>query len=100
MQKIRVEEVKDFSERYPDAMSTKINVNIMDGRTFTAQVDHPKGHPRRPVSDHELELKFQKLTSRKFGRKDILKVIQTVWALDRLKDVTALVEALPVMDEG
>ncbi len=100
MQKIKVEEVKDFSERYPDAMPTKINVNIMDGRTFTAQVDHPKGHPRRPVTDRELELKFQKLTSRKFGRKDIQKVIQTVWALDRLKDVTALVEALPVMDEG
>ncbi len=99
MQKVRIEEVKDFSERYPDVMPTKIELTMMDGMTFTAQVDHPKGHPRRPLSDRELELKFQKLTSRKIGRKDMTKVIQTVWALDRLKDVTALVAALPVMDE-
>ena len=98
MQKIRVEEVKEFSERYPDAMANRIDVTLMDGRTFTAQIDHPKGHPRRPLTDRELELKFQKLSSRKIGRKDITNVIQTVWELDRLKDVNVLVSALPVMD--
>lgn len=98
MQKIRVEEVKDFSERYPDAMPTKIDVTMMEGKTFTAQIDHPRGHPRRPLSDRELELKFQKLTSRKIGRENRSKIIQTVWELDHLKDVKSLVSALPVMD--
>lgn len=98
MEKIRVEEVKDFSERYPDAMATKIDVTLMDGKTFTAQIDHPRGHPRRPLTDRELELKFQKLTSRKIGREDRSKIIQTVWELDHLKDVKSLVSALPVMD--
>ncbi|MDR4460129.1 MAG: MmgE/PrpD family protein [Nitrospirales bacterium] len=99
MQKVRVEEVKAFSEGYPDAMSTKIDVTMTEGKTFTAQIDHPRGHPRRPLSDRELELKFQKLTSRKIGRKDISNVIQTVWELDNLKDINALVSALPVMDK-
>ncbi len=98
MQKIRVEEIKDFSGRYPEAMSTKIDVHMIDGKTFTAQVDHPRGHPRRPLSDHELEIKFHELTSRKISRKARTKLIQTVWELDHLKDVNALVAALPVME--
>jgi 2-methylcitrate dehydratase len=98
MQKIRVEEIKDFSGRYPEAMSTKIDVHMIAGKTFTAQVDHPRGHPRRPLSDHDLEIKFQELTSRKISRKDRTKLIQTVWELDHLKDVKSLVAAMPVMD--
>lgn len=99
MQKVRVEEVKDFSERYPEAMSTKIDVHLSDGKRFTAQVDYPRGHPRRPLSDHDLERKFQELTSRNIARKDQTKVIRTVWELDHLKDVNALIAVLPDMDK-
>jgi 2-methylcitrate dehydratase len=99
IQKIRVEEVKDFSERYPEVIPAKIDVSMMDGKTFTAQVDHPKGHPRRPLSDRDLEGKFQKLTARRIARKDMTKIIQTVWSLDRLKDISTLVATLPVMEK-
>jgi len=99
MQKIRVEEIKDFSERYPEAMSTKIDACLVDGKTFTAQIDHPRGHPRRPLSDQDLEIKFQELTSRNISRKDRTKLIQTVWELDHLKDVKLLVAAMPVMEQ-
>ena len=99
MQKIRIEEVKDFSERYPETMSTKLDLHLIDGKTLTAQVDYPRGHPRRPLSDHDLEMKLHELTSRKITRKAQANVIQTVWKLDHLKDVSALVAALPVMDE-
>jgi 2-methylcitrate dehydratase len=99
MQKIRVEEIKEFSERYPETMSTRIDVHMIDGKAFTAQIDHPRGHPRRPLSDHELEIKFQELTSQNISRNDRTKLIQTVWALDHLKDVKELVAAMPVMDE-
>jgi len=30
-----------------------------DGKTYTARVDYPKGHPKNPMSDHELEVKFR-----------------------------------------
>jgi 2-methylcitrate dehydratase len=96
MQKIGVEEVKDFSERYPEAIPAKVDIHMIDGKTFTAQIDHPRGHPRRPLSDHDLEKKFYELTSRNITRKDQAKLIQTVWELDHLKDVKALVAAMPV----
>ena len=98
MQKIRVEEIKDFSEQYPEALSNKIDVHLNDGKMFTAQVDHPSGHPRRPLSDHDLEVKFQELTSRKVARTDRMKFIQTLWELEHLKDVKSLIAAMPVMD--
>lgn len=98
MQKIHIEEIKDFSEGYPEAMSTKIDLHLSDGKMFTAQVDHPRGHPRRPLSDHDLEAKFQELTSRKVARKDRMTFIQTVWELEHLKDVKSLIAAMPVMD--
>lgn len=99
MQKIRVEEVKAFSEQYPQTFTTKIDVHMIGGRNFTAQVDFPSGHPRRPLSDRELEEKLQQFTAGKISRNHTSKLIRLVWELDCMNDVKQLIAALPVLDE-
>src|SRR5690606_25383286 len=79
MQKIRVEEVKAFSEQYPQTFTTKIDIHMTGGRNFMAQVDYPKGHPRRPLTDCELEEKFQRFAAGKISRNTISKLIRLVW---------------------
>ena len=100
MQKVKIKEVQSFTEQYPDAMSTEIVVKIKGGKKFTAQVDHPRGHPKRPLSDHDLEVKFHSLADRKIGGKEVTRFIQRIWELERFNDVKTFVAAMPVLAKG
>jgi 2-methylcitrate dehydratase len=44
-----------FSRRYPAESCTRIDVTTTDGRRLTAETSHPKGHPRNPLTDREVE---------------------------------------------
>ena len=100
MRKIKIEEIKSFTEQYPDAMPNKIVVRMVGGQEFTAQVDHPSGHPRRPLSDRDLELKFYGLTARKVQRSDATRLIQQIWVLDQIPDIKTFIRTLPIMSKG
>jgi 2-methylcitrate dehydratase len=94
MQKLRVVSQPEFVGRYPQAMPTRITVRTKAGNTYVQQVDYPLGHPKNPMSDREIENKFRLLATRKLDRKRINKVIDVVWKLDQLKDVSALMPVL------
>jgi len=100
MQTVKIKEVKSFTEQYPCAMPTKIVVRMRGGKKFTAQVDHPSGHPRRPLSDHDLEVKFHLLADRKIGEREVTRFMQRIWELERLNDVKMFVAAMPVLAKG
>ena len=100
MQTVKIKEVKSFTEQYPGAMPTKIVVRMRGGKKFTAQVDHPSGHPKRPLSDHDLEVKFHSLADRKIGEKEVTRFIQQIWAFERLNDVKTFITAMPVLAKG
>lgn len=46
---------------YPACWSAAVRVTLMDGRTFEAIQDRPKGDPENPLSEAELESKFRGL---------------------------------------
>ncbi|HEU5201514.1 MAG TPA: MmgE/PrpD family protein [Nitrospira sp.] len=94
MQKLRVVPQPEFVGRYPQAMPTRITVRTKTGNTYIQQVDYPLGHPKNPVSDQEVEDKFRLLAIGKLDRKRVNKVIDVVWKLDQLKDVSALMPLL------
>ena len=41
--------------------SARIRLRQLDGKTFDAFVEHPKGDPENPLSDEDLEYKFREL---------------------------------------
>ena len=96
MQKLRVVPQPEFVGRYPQAMPTRITVRTKAGNTYVQQVDYPLGHPKNPMSDHEVEDKFRLLATGKRDRKRVNKVIDVVWKLDQLKDVSALMPLLKI----
>jgi 2-methylcitrate dehydratase len=100
MQKVRVVEQPEFAGWYPQAMPTRITVRTKAGKEYVKQVDFPLGHPRNPLSDREIEEKFRHLATGKLDRVKAGRVIETVWALDRLKDIGALMPLLKVKDHG
>lgn len=90
IQKVRVTAVKELTDRYPDAMPNRVRVRSKDGREYVSQVDHPAGHPRRPLSDDALEAKFYRLVRPRLGSQKAQRVADRVWNLEQLKDIRTL----------
>lgn len=98
MQKVRVVEQEEFKGWYPQAMPTRVTVRTAAKKEYVKQIDFPLGHPRNPMSDREVEEKFRGLAARKLDRARAGKVIQTVWKLETLEDVGALMPLLKVKE--
>jgi 2-methylcitrate dehydratase len=52
---------------------------MRDGRTFSDKVNFPKGHPKNPMSDEEIEDKFKHLKSKYFEEKQIKDILKFLW---------------------
>ena len=100
LKKVRVVREPEFVHRYPDAMPTRVTVRTMAGRSYCKQVDIPLGHPRQPMSDSDVENKFLCLAFGRLDRSRINKLIDVVWKLDRMKDMTGMITLLKVRKHG
>jgi 2-methylcitrate dehydratase len=98
MQRIRVVRQPEFAGSYPAAMPTRLTVRSASGREYGKHVDVPLGHPRHPMSDGEVEDKFRRLAKGKLTARQIGRLIETVWKLDELDNVGALMPLLKVSD--
>lgn len=96
MKKIRVVQQPEFVGRYPKTMPTRITVKTEAGRTYISQVDVPVGHPGNPMSDRDLEAKFRRLAAGRLNRTRIDRLIEFVWNLDWVKDISALMPLLRI----
>ena len=65
-----------------------------DGKSYTARVDYPKGHPKNPMSDHELEVKFKSMASKHMTETRMERVLQRVDQLENLQDIGDLMKEL------
>jgi len=100
MQKVRVVPQPEFVGRYPQAMPTRITVRTRAGKDYVKQIDYPLGHPKNRMSDHDVESKFRRLAAGKLDRARMKKVIDVVWKLDQLKDISALMPLLQLKGRG
>jgi 2-methylcitrate dehydratase len=100
MQRVRIAELEGFRTRYPEAMPTRVTVRTISGKEYVRQADCPLGHPKNPMSDREVEEKFRSLAAGKLARARAGKVIDLVWKLDKLKDVSVLMPLLKVSRHG
>jgi 2-methylcitrate dehydratase len=94
LKKITVVEDRTLSARYPEAVANRVTVKLSTGEVVSKQVDHHKGHPRNPMSDGEVEEKFQKLTRRILDKPRSRRILDALWNLERAKDVSKVVSIL------
>jgi 2-methylcitrate dehydratase len=94
IQKVRVVPQPEFVGCYPQAMTTRLTVRTKTGKDYVNQVDYPLGHPKNRMSDHEVEDKFRRLAAGKLDRAHTKKLIELVWGLDKLSDISALMPLL------
>jgi 2-methylcitrate dehydratase len=92
MDKVRVSVSEALTHAYPVKSATRITIRADDGRVHGHLQEWPKGHAAQPLSDGELEQKFSSCheTGDEGGRRKL----EVLWSVDRVADVTQLVDAL------
>ena len=82
IQKIRVEKDEDLDRMYPEAMPNRIEVTLSSGRMLSKEQIYPKGHPKNPMTDRELEEKFDYLGG--WYINDVGKALTRLWKAEEL----------------
>jgi 2-methylcitrate dehydratase len=67
-----------------------VNITTTDGKKFSKQLDYPKGDPRNPLSDAEIEEKFRALAGGVLSARAQDKLIDAIWNLEKCASVTKL----------
>jgi 2-methylcitrate dehydratase len=94
LKKITVIEDKNLSGRYPEAVANRVTVKLSSGKVVSKQVDYHKGHPKNPMSDAEVEEKFQRLARKYLDKNRARRILDAVWNLEKEKDVAKLVSSM------
>jgi 2-methylcitrate dehydratase PrpD len=77
----------------PRFKDTEANVTITTkgGKKYSAYVDRPKGDPRNPPTDRELEDKFRSLAAFVLPPRRIDSLVKMIWRLEKVPNIRQLI---------
>jgi 2-methylcitrate dehydratase len=90
LKKVEVVADPEIERVFPALQRVIVNLTTTDGRTFTQQLDYPKGDPRNPLSDAEVEEKFAALAEGVLSDSAQKKLKQAIWNLEKVGSVSKL----------
>jgi len=94
LNKIVVVADSEIEKVFPALQRVIVTIATTSGREFEKQLDFPKGDPRNPLSDSEIEEKFAALADPVMSKSAQEIVKDAVWNLEKVPSVTALMETL------
>jgi 2-methylcitrate dehydratase len=94
LQKIEVVADPEIEKVFPALQRVVVNIQTTDGRSFSKQLDYPKGDPRNPLTDQEVEEKFAALADGVLSKDAQTRVKDAVWNLERVRSVSELMALL------
>lgn len=98
LKKITVKEDSRLTALYPkEGMGNRVTVRLGSGATVTQEEIIPRGHPRNPMSDQEVEAKFRRLVRGKLSAGATARALKTLWNLDEVDDSGELLRLLRVV---
>lgn len=92
--KVKVVADDEIERLFPALQRVIVRITTGSGRVFEKQLDYPKGDPRNPLTDREIEEKFEALAEGVLSRERQQQVKDAVWNLESLASVTGLMELL------
>ncbi len=90
LQKVEVVADPEIEKVFPALQRVIVRIDTSDGRSFSKQLDYPKGDPRNPLTDQEVEEKFSALAEGVLSAGAQKRVKETVWNLERVASVSDL----------
>jgi 2-methylcitrate dehydratase len=98
--KIHVIADPEIEKVFPTLQRVVVKLVTTDGQEFREQLDYPKGDPRNPLSDAEIEEKFADLADGVLTRVQQARVREAIWHLENLNSVTELMSMLKGQEDS
>ena len=73
-----------FSKGYPGQRASQVEIETVDGRKLAHFQPYRKGDPELPLTDEELNAKFMELAEPVLGEEGSKRLLEQLWALDKL----------------
>jgi 2-methylcitrate dehydratase len=90
LQKVEVVADPEIEKVFPALQRVIVNITTTDGRSFTKQLDYPKGDPRNPLTDQEVEEKFAALAEGVLSSSTQKGLKDAIWNLEKIGSVGKL----------
>ncbi len=90
--KIKVIADPEIERVFPALQRTHVTITTVAGNRFEKQIDFPKGHPRNPLTDVEIEQKFNALAETVMSAAARAFVSEAVWHLDEVELINEFTE--------
>ena len=90
LKKVEVVADPEIEKVFPALQRVVVKITTTDGRIFENQLDYPKGDPRNPLTDQEIEEKFEALADPVMSRTAQKKLKVAIWNLERVQSVREL----------
>jgi 2-methylcitrate dehydratase len=94
MRKVKVAEDPVLSEMYPEGSPGRVTIVMRSGERHVAEIRYPKGHHKNPMTDDDIESKFNNLCAERLDAAQRDRALEMLWQLDRLDDVRDLIALL------
>ena len=94
LKKVEVVADPEIEKVFPQLQRVVVTIHTTDGRQFVRQLDYPKGDPRNPLTDREIEEKFDALAEPVLSEAARKRVVDSVWNLEKRAAVSALMQLL------
>jgi len=94
LHKVEVVADPEIEKVFPALQRVKVRIDTVSGESFHKELDYPKGDPRNPLSEHEIETKFKALADGVITKKRQAEIIERVWNLEKETELTSLMGLL------
>src|SRR4051812_22683042 len=94
LKKVVVVADPEIEKVFPALQRVIVKITTIDGRTFEKQLDYPKGDPRNPLTDREIEEKFEALANPVMSKPAQQKLKDAIWNLEKCDSVSALMKVM------
>jgi 2-methylcitrate dehydratase len=96
MRKIELREDVAFTSEYPDVWNCRIVAIAKSGERREVHSIYPKGHPKNPMSDRDIENKFIQLNEPLLGLRKCRTFLDFAWHLEESRDVGEIFDLVAV----
>jgi len=90
LKKVEVVADPEIEKLFPALQRVVVNLTTTDGRHLTRQLDYPKGDPRNPLTDAEVEEKFAALAEGVLSSGAQKKLREAIWNLEKISSLGQL----------
>ena len=94
LKKVEVVADPEIEKVFPALQRVIVQIQTRDGRSLQKQLDFPKGDPRNPLTDQEIEEKFAALADGVLSKPAQEKLKDAIWSLERVGSVSDLMKLM------